>query len=438
MFLGLIGFLTMAIIIVLLLKSKTVPSIAFIAVPIIMALIGGFSITEIGKFIKIGVVDTAEMATLFIFSITFFGLMNDAGMFERIINGLVKKAGNSVMAVSMLSALIAMIGHLDGSGASTFLITIPAMLPMYKKLNMRPTSLMLVATSAMGVMNLLPWGGPTMRAASVINMDAAVLWRSLMPMQAVGIVAAFAMAFIVAKIEIRRGAGYDPNRGVETVAISEQAAAKAAEDLARPKLFWFNVALTVAVVLVLTFVKIPAFMVFMMGTAVALLLNYPGMKVQEKRIKAHSSAAIMMASTLLAAGVLLGILEESGIMDAMAGALVSVIPAAFGPYIAIVIGILSAPLALVFCTDSYYYGVMPIVIGVAGSFGVSPAQVAMTMIVCRNCACFISPVVPATFLGCGLAEIEINQHIKTAFFWVWGISLMMLISGIMLGIITLG
>lgn len=437
MLLGLIGFLTMAVIIVLLLKSKTVPSIAFIVVPIVMALVGGFSITEIGKFIKIGVVDTAEMATLFIFSIIFFGLMNEAGMFDRIINGLVKKAGNSVMAVSMLTALIAMIGHLDGSGASTFLITIPAMLPLYKMLNMRPASLMLVATSAMGVMNLLPWGGPTMRAASVINMDAAVLWRNLMPMQAVGIIAAFVMAFIIAKIEIKRGAGYDPKRQVEA-GVSEQAAAKAVDGLVRPKLFWFNVALTLTVVLVLTFVKIPAFLVFMMGTAVALLVNYPGMKMQEKRIKAHSSAAIMMASTLLAAGVLLGILEESGIMDAMAGVLVSVIPAVFGPYIAIVIGILSAPLALVFCTDSYYYGVMPIVIGVAGSFGVEPAQVAMTMIVCRNCACFISPVVPATFLGCGLAEIEINQHIKTAFFWVWGISLAMLVSGIALGIITLG
>lgn len=432
--LGYIGFLTMIIIIILLLKSKTVPSIAFIIVPVVMALIAGFSITEIGEFVSIGVTDTAEMATLFIFSITFFGIMSDAGMFDRIINALVKKAGNSVVSVALLTALIAMIGHLDGSGASTFLITIPAMLPMFKKLNMRKTSLMLIATSAMGVMNLLPWGGPTMRAASVINMDPAVLWKSLIPMQFVGIVCCFIMAFIVAKLEIKNGAGYNPNQVVD-ITSDEVAATSQKDSLFRPKLFWFNISLTVAIILILTFVKVPAFAVFMAGTAVALMVNYPSMKEQEKRIKAHSSAAIMMASTLLAAGVLLGILQESGIMDAMAGALISVIPSALGPYIAIVIGILSAPLALAFCTDSYYYGVMPVVIGVATNFGVEPMHVALTMIVCRNCACFISPVVPATFLGCGLAEIEINQHIKTSFFWVWGLSLVMLVSGIILGII---
>jgi len=227
--LGFFGFLIVGGIVFLLLKKVTVPSIAFIAVPTVICLIAGyaglipeealmngrnlepFSFLTVGRYIRTGVRGTYEVAALFIFSITFFCLMDDTGMFDRIIGGLSKKVGNNIVLVCMLTTLIAIIAHLDGSGASTFLITIPAMLPVFKKLKMRNSSLMLLCVGAMGVMNLVPWGGPTMRAATVVNMDPGELWRLLLPIQGLGIVLAFASAFIVAKLEIKNGAGYDPN-----------------------------------------------------------------------------------------------------------------------------------------------------------------------------------------------------------------------------------
>jgi CitMHS family citrate-Mg2+:H+ or citrate-Ca2+:H+ symporter len=454
--LGLFGFLIVGLIVFLLLKKITVPSIAFIAVPTVIVLIAGylgflpdsalmngkvaeaFSFLTVGRFIKTGVRGTYETAALFIFSITFFCLMDDVGLFDRIIGGLAKKAGNNVILVCMLTTLIAMIGHLDGSGASTFLITVPAMYPVFKRLKMRNTSLMLIITSAMGVMNLLPWGGPTLRAASVIGMDAGELWQSILPMQGVGIVLAFTVSFLVGKREIKNGAGYDPD--YKPVLSAGGAQAKSDEDkkaLHRPKLFWFNAALALGAVAALCFVKVSSFYIFMIAAAITLLVNYPGGKIQSARIGAHAKGAMMMASTLLAAGVLLGILQQSGMMDAMGGTLVSVIPPFLGPYTAIIIGIFSAPLALAFDTDSYYYGVLPVVVNVAGAYGVPPAAVAITMVVCRNLACFISPMVPATLLGCGLAEVEINEHIKTAFFWVWGMSMIMLVSGLLAGVIPM-
>lgn len=432
--LGILGLLTMLIIMVLLFKSKTTPAIAFITVPIAIALVAGFSAQEIGEFVKKGVGGTSSTATLFIFSIMFFGLMSDVGMFDTIISKLVKKAGTNVITITVLTSIIAMIGHLDGSGASTFLITIPTMLPIYKKLNMRKTTLVAVATAAMGVMNLLPWGGPTMRAASVLGIEANAIWHQLIPMQIVGIIASLVVAVLMGKMEIKRGAGKSIE---EDAAEMEVAVTTASNDLARPKLFWFNLILTVGVILVLSFVKVPTYLPFMVGSAIALLVNYPGMKNQEKRVKSHASAALMMATTLLAAGVLLGILEESGMMDSMANGMVNLVPAFMGPYIHIIIGIASAPLAILFCTDSYFYGVLPIMISIGSSFGIDPVVVAMTMLIGRNCACFISPVVPATFLGCGLAEVEINEHIKHTFWWVWGISIFMMLSGIIMGIIPL-
>ena len=115
--LALLGFATIIIVIALLLRNVTVPALAF---------------------------------ALFIFSVLFFGIMTDVGMFDKIINALMKKVGSNVVGVAMMTCIIAMIGHLDGGGASTFLITIPAMLPVYKRLNMRPTTLMLICVSAMG------------------------------------------------------------------------------------------------------------------------------------------------------------------------------------------------------------------------------------------------------------------------------------------------
>jgi CitMHS family citrate-Mg2+:H+ or citrate-Ca2+:H+ symporter len=312
------------------------------------------------------------------------------------------------------------------------------MYPVFKRLKMRNTSLMLICTSAMGVMNLLPWGGPTLRAASVIGMDAGELWQSILPMQGVGILLAFAVSFIVGKREIRNGAGYDPDYQPVLTAGGAEHKAGEAVNIQRPGLFWFNVLVTLTAVVALCFVKVPSFYIFMVATAVTLLVNYPGGKMQSARIGAHAKGAMMMASTLLAAGVLLGILQESGVMDAMGSALVSVIPPFLGPYTAIIIGVFSAPLALAFDTDSYYYGVLPVVVKVAGSYGVPPVAVAITMVVCRNLACFISPMVPATLLGCGLAEVEINEHIKTAFFWVWGMSLIMLLCGLVSGVIPMG
>ena len=61
-------------------------------------------------------------------------------------------------------------------------------------------------------------------------------------------------------------------------------------ELARPQFFWFNVALTLVVILALVFVKIPSYCTFMIGCVIALFVNYPGAKLQNKIIKSHSAA----------------------------------------------------------------------------------------------------------------------------------------------------
>ena len=441
MMLAFLGFATIILIIVLLLRNVTVPAIAFIGVSTVTAFIlivtGTFSVEEMGGFIAAGVKGVHSTASLFIFSVLFFGIMSDVGMFDRIINALMKKVGNNVTGVALMTCIIAMIGHLDGGGASTFLITIPAMLPVYKRLNMRPTTLLLICVTAMCVMNLLPWGGPTMRSASVLEMDANQLWMRLLPMQVVGIAIALFTAVFWGMVEKKRGAGegeaLDAKNGERPEGLEE---ATASNGLARPKLFAFNVIWTLTIIVALVFLDVPSYYTFMIGCVVALLVNYPGAKLQGKIIKSHSGPALTMASTILAAGVFLGVLEDSEIMNHMATVLASFIPPSMGRFLPLIIGVMSVPLTLLFCTDSYFYGLLPVLIGVGNQFGVDPAHTAITMVVCRNCATFISPVVPATFLGVGLAGVEIKDHIKSSFFWIWGVSILCLAAGLALGVLT--
>lgn len=438
--LALLGFATVIAVIVLLLRNVTVPALAFVGVSTITAAIlvatGAFTLDEMADFIKEGVKGVHGTAILFIFSVLFFGVMTDAGMFDKIIGALMKKVGNNVIGVALMTCLIAIIGHLDGGGASTFLITIPAMLPVYKRLHMRRETLLLICVTSMGVMNLLPWGGPTMRAASVLGVEPNDLWSQIVPMQVVGLVLAVGTAIFWGFQEKKRIAKLGDAAVEDAGKYDDSDSEEKNNELARPKNFIFNVILTLAVIIVLVMDIFPSYYVFMVGCALGILVNYRGKKLQNSIIKSHAASGLTMASTIMCAGVFLGVLSKSGIMEKMAIMMASVIPASMGKFLPVIIGILSVPLALLFDTDSYFYGLLPVLISVGNQFGVNPAHIAIAMVVCRNCATFISPVAPATYLGIGLAGVEIKDHIKYCFGWQWGVSLICLVAGLILGVIT--
>ncbi len=438
--LALLGFATVIAVIVLLLRNVTVPALAFVSVSTITAAIlvatGAFTLDEMADFIKEGVKGVHGTAILFIFSVLFFGVMTDAGMFDKIIGALMKKVGNNVIGVTLMTCLIAIIGHLDGGGASTFLITIPAMLPVYKRLHMRRETLLLICVTSMGVMNLLPWGGPTMRAASVLGVEPNDLWGQIVPMQVVGLVLAVGTAIFWGFQEKKRIAKLGDAAVEDAGKYDDSDSEEKNNELARPKNFIFNVILTLAVIIVLVMDIFPSYYVFMVGCALGILVNYRGKKLQNSIIKSHAASGLTMASTIMCAGVFLGVLSKSGIMEKMAIMMAGVIPAPMGKFLPIIIGVLSVPLALLFDTDSYFYGLLPVLISVGNQFGVNPAHIAIAMVVCRNCATFISPVAPATYLGIGLAGVEIKDHIKYCFGWQWGVSLICLVAGLILGVIT--
>lgn len=434
MYLSIIGFLMVVLIITLLLKGKMSPIVVLIAIPAAAALLCGFNLIEVGEFIKAGVKTTQNNAILFIFSVIFFGVMSDVGLFDIIVDKLVKKAGNNVVAITVATAIIAIIAHLDGATATTVLITIPAMYPIYKRMNIRPQVLLLIVSSALGVMNLLPWGGPTARAASVLGIEANSLWLQLIPIQIIGVVTTIGLAVILGLAEKKRGAGIVAGQANSEEAVTED---NKNNDLKRPKLLWFNGLLTAGLIGLLVWDKLPSYVVFMFALSLALIVNFPSLKAQDARIKAHAPSALLISATMIAAGAMVGILSETGMLDAMAGSLISIIPPVLGQYIHIIFGILALPLGMMVGTDAYFYGIMPLVMGIGAQYGVSEMNTALTMIIGKNVGLMISPLVPATFLSIGLVDVELKDHIKFSFKWLYGISVVMLICGLVFGIISL-
>jgi len=431
--LPLVGYLIILIMMLLIFKSKALPAFCFAVLPIIGALICGFNLAEITEFIDKGLSTTWKTAVLFIFSVTYFGIMNDVGLFDKLVDVLVKMAGNNITLILVFTSIIAMIGHIDGAAATTYLITIPTMLPIYKKMKIKPVILLLICGAATGIMNLVPWGGPTIRAATTANIDATVLWVKMIPMQIFGLVVVIAMAFFLGWKESRRitALGVDED-GVET---SDAVVEQQDISLKRPKLMWFNLLFTVVLVIALVTAVLPIHVVFMLGTIIVLAVNYPDPQLQQKRIQAHAPSSIMLTVTLLCAGIFLGVMTQSGMVLEMSKVLINALPVSLQRYLHYIVGALGAPLGMVLGPDPYYYGIMPIIGEIVAPFGVSLETVGHAMLIGENVALSVSPVVPPTFLAIGLAGVELKEHIRYSFVPLWALSIVMMIFAVVIGII---
>lgn len=206
--------------------------------------------------------------------------------------------------------------------------------------------------------------------------------------------------------------------------------------LRRPRLFWVNLMLTVLVMVVMIAGWVDPVVMFMLGTVVALCINYPNVDAQRARIDAHAKTALTMASILLAAGVFTGIMQGTGMLKAIAEVAVAQIPAGHGKLIPAVVGFLSMPLSMLFDPDSYYFGVMPVIAEVGKALGVDPLQVAQASLLGVHTTGFpVSPLTPATFLLVGLCKIELADHQRFTIPFLFAASVLMTLTALLLGVI---
>ncbi|KHK89846.1 CitMHS family transporter [Novosphingobium malaysiense] len=436
--LALAGLLTIAIVLAAILSKKVTPLVALGAIPPVMALLLGFG-SETGAMMGQGMVKVAPMAAMFLFAILFFGILSDAGLFRPVIAAIVRMAKDHPARLSIGTAVLTSIVHLDGSGAATFLIVIPALAPVYDRLGIDRLTLTVVVAMAAGVGNMLPWGGPTIRAATALDVPVMTLFKPMLPVYLTGVVTMLAVSWWLGHRALRSGAGIDgrsPDAGGSAFAAPVTADAESDAPMSRTRqaIGWF---LVVSVLAAMLSEVLPPAAAFMLGTIAALLLCAGSEARQNAALRDHAASGISMVAILFAAGCFTGILNGTGMIEAMAHGGANLLPSGSAAHLPVLIGVLAMPLSLLFDPDSFYFGILPVLAGIAGASGGDPLAVGQAAIVGQMTTGFpISPLTPATFLLVGLAGVNLADHQRAAFGWLFLLSLVMTAAAYMLGILA--
>ncbi|MFE0190386.1 CitMHS family transporter [Streptomyces sp. NPDC058989] len=474
--LTILGFVMIATFLVLIMMKKMSPMAALVLIPALFCVLVGQG-ASLGDYVLKGIGDLAPTAAMLMFAIIYFGVMIDVGLFDPIVRGILKFCKADPVRVVVGTALLAAIVSLDGDGSTTFMITVSALYPLYKRLKMSLVVMTGVAATANGVMNTLPWGGPTARAATALKLDAGDIFIPMIPALAVGLVAVFALAYALGRRERKRlgvltlgetrivsetadeketeqvlvGAGAGAQGGVSAAGGHPTGGSAPAGgdgdprevDLQgldprratlRPKLYWFNAALTVALLTLLILQTLPIPVLFLLGAALALTVNFPQMKDQKARIAAHAENVLNVSGMVFAAAVFTGVLTGTGMVEHMARWLVSGIPDALGPHMGIVTGVLSIPLTYFMSNDGFYFGIVPILAEAGAAHGVAPVEIARASLV-GQALHMSSPLVPAVYVLVGMAQVEFGDHTKFTVKWAALTSLVVLGAGLLFGII---
>lgn len=412
---------------------------ALALVPIAFGVLGGFG-PKLGPMMLDGIKALAPTGVMLTFAILYFGLMIDAGLFDPVVKLVVRLVHGDPVKIVVGTAALALFVSLDGDGSTTYLITTTALLPLYVRLKMDRLVLASVIMQAGGVMNILPWGGPTARAATALKLDMGQVFPPLVPAMAVGAAWVLLVAWILGRRERRRlGVLSDAALGEIHASMAENGGGglEIDESIRRPKLVWVNLLLTAALLVALIAGLLPLPVLFLVAFALALVINYPSLEEQKARVAANAGNALAVVAVIFAAGIFTGVLSGTKMVDAIANSVVALVPPALGPHLGIITGVLSMPFTFFLSNDAFYFGVVPILSQAGAAYGITAAEIARASLVGQPVH-LLSPLVPSTYLLVGLAKVEFGDHQKFTLKWTIATSLLMLLVNVLIGVIPLG
>ena len=430
-YIGFIEFLMIVLIIIVSVKKKISTLFAFTIIPIIGAFLVGASVSEVCGYVKKGLGLTLEITMIMFFSLPYFSLMNETGLFDDMVRKLMKGRKLTPTMLCIITVLVSCITELDGSVTSTFMITIPLLLPLYKKLKINPKVLVFLCTISMVIMFNTPWNARVLRAASLlpeVTNPANFVFLKILPLQAILAIVMLITAYMIGKKFEKN------NLNLENVSSNEGDTEHvlSKSELNRPHLFWFNLGLTAVLIVLMSILPIPSYFIFALGLIIGMMVNYRDLNLQNKLLSKYAAALFPTAPAVLLSGVVAGVLQESGMLAEMVKSLTLIIPPVLGPYIHIIIGFLAVPLMLIFTNDTWYYAFVPIIAAVAENYGVAREMVILTLMM--NMGAMISPVAqPQLYLACDLAEADLADHIRYSFVPLVIINSIWMLSGMLLG-----
>lgn len=408
----------------LLISGRMSAVATLILVPTVFAIIGGFA-PDMGSMVIKGVRTIAPTGVLLIFAMAYFMLMTDTGLFDPIIRRIVSAAGGDPLKILLGTVALGYLVALDGDGATVYMIVLSAFLPIYRRLGMSLPLVACLLLQCTGVGNMLPWGGPTARAAASMKVEMSEVFTPLI----VPLLACVAWAFVMAVIfglRERKRIGIVKLDAVQTLE------ARPAADWR----FYFNWALTIVLMASLILELMPLAYLFMLATAIALVVNFPKHKDQQERLAQHAPAILSVAMMLFAASVFIGILNETGMASALARSFVTILPESVGPYLGLVTALISIPLTWLVSNDVFYFGMLPILAEAASHYGITAAEMARASLIGQPVH-ILSPLVASTYLLVSMLELDYGKVQKQAIKWSFVTCLVLLAMSLLTGIVPI-
>ncbi len=430
------GFSMIAIFTFLIMSKRMSPIVALMIIPLLFAILCGFG-TEVGDMMLEGVKQVAPSAAMLLFAILYFGIMIDAGLFDPLITKILKIVKGDPVKIVMGTAVLSLLVALDGDGTTTYMITVSAFLPLYKRMGMNPLILATVAMLSLSIMSsMTPWGGPATRAIVSLGVDPTEFFVPLIPTMLIGAIWIIFISYLLGKKESKRlGVVEIQKKNDDYEIYSEQAATLEQKPLLRMDRWWINLLLTAILMIVLVWGIWPVSVLFMIGFGCALMVNYPSLEQQKERIVSHAGNALTVTALVFAAGIFTGILSGTKMVGAMATSLINLIPDSLGTFFPIIVAVTSMPFTFVMSNDAYYFGVLPILAETAASYGVDTIEIARASVLGQPIH-LLSPLVASTFLLVGMVNRDLGDYQRFAFKWMFFTSIVLIILALLTGVIS--
>lgn len=402
MYITIVGVTMLIVFMALILTKRTSALTALVVVPIVFGFIAGFG-TDTLRYAMKGIIGVGTTISMLAFAILYFGVMLSTGLFDPLGKIVLRFFKGDPFRVILGTAILSALVSLDGDGTTTVMICCAMLIPVYTKLDINKVYLAIFIIMPNGVINLLPWGGPTARLMAVANLDANELLIRLLPLMLTGLVATFIMAAFAGMKERKRLGIVDIDfEGKEIECGSDQ------PELKRPKYLWFNLILTVTVLVSIIALGIPGPLVFAVGAMIALTVNYKNLKDERKVINQHAEGIVHIVLMILGAGILMGVLSESGMATAIAERLISIIPESWGGMFNLLVAVISGPAVWILNNDAFYFGLYPVLEKAATSYGFSSMQVGVASLMGQALRGF-SPVIPSLYFLTSYVDVEFSD-----------------------------
>ena len=440
MLLTVIAYAMIIVFMYVIMTKKLSPFTSLVMIPLLFAIIamvaGVAKKGTIGDFVLKGLTTTANTGIMLLFAILYFSIMLDAGLFDPITARMIKIAKGDPMKVLMATAIVAMAVSLNGDGTTTTLICCSAFIPIYKKLNMNMMNLGVLIILQNTIMNLLPWGGPTARAMAVLKVDADIL-TYLLP----GMI--LALAYVIFYVAPHMGRAERKRLGVRELTdeeIDEMTSVVDPEvsEISRPNMFLFNGILTIVLIAWLvasSFIKaiaMPPLLLFLVGTCIALMANYPKLGDQSKRIGANGGDAVQVVILVFAAGVFMGLFQGTGMAEALAKSFTAIIPNSMAGFWGLVIALISAPGTFFLSNDGFYFGVMPVLATAGRAYGFTNMQMALASLM-GQAFHLLSPLVAFIYLLLRLTGLDMGKWQREAGKYALGVFAIFVVTVMLFG-----